>query len=147
MNERSYEIEDAANGTCAWLLVHETYLDWLSQARGLLWIKGKPGAGKSTLLKYALQSIQRDEPLSSNNVTTLSFFFHGRGVEIQRTPLGLFRSLLHQLLQRFPTQLLDVVRTFKSNCENMGRPEVKWNWHQPELRGFLETILPKVLEE
>src|SRR5580700_932468 len=119
MNDRRNNIGPAADGTCAWLLEHKTYSNWLSQNRGLLWIKGKPGAGKSTLLKYALQVLERHESLLPNKFATISFFFHSRGAEIQRASLGLFRSLLYQLLERFPSLLSSVVRTFKSRCEHL----------------------------
>src|SRR5438046_1775553 len=99
MNDRGNDIELATEGTCTWLLGNKTYLDWLSpNNRGLLWIKGKPGAGKSTLLKYAFQAIERNEHPHSNQAVTISFFFHGRGSDMQKTPLGLFRSLLYQLV-------------------------------------------------
>ncbi|OCL10292.1 Het-eN, partial [Glonium stellatum] len=147
MNDRGNDITPAAEGTCSWLLEHKIYKDWNSQSRGLLWIKGKPGAGKSTLLKYALQTFQRQEHSLPNKLTTLSFFFHGRGAEIQRTPLGLFRSLLHQLLDQFPDPCSDVVRIFKDKYDKIGQPVDKWNWHPQELQGFLEACLPKALEK
>lgn len=147
MNDRGIDINPAADGTCAWILEQKAYLSWLSQGQSLLWIKGKPGAGKSTLLKYILQSLPQHKPLCSGRAITLSFFFHGRGSEIQRTPLGLFRSLLHQLLKRFPTSMSDVVQTFKSRLEDQGDPGEKWNWRPLELQAFLESSLPKVLEQ
>ncbi|EPS29040.1 hypothetical protein PDE_03987 [Penicillium oxalicum 114-2] len=52
---RQNKIDIAAEGTCKWLLSHETLIRWTRQRRGLLWIRGKPGSGKSTLMKYALQ--------------------------------------------------------------------------------------------
>ena len=147
MNDRGNDITPAAQGTCSWLLKHKSYLGWTSQSRGLLWIKGKPGAGKSTLLKYALQTLERKEPSLPNKLSTLSFFFHGRGAEVQRNTLGFFRSLLYQLLERFPGPFLDVVQTFKDRRDKIGQPGDKWNWHQQELQDFLEASLPKVLEK
>ncbi|MCJ1348924.1 hypothetical protein MMC31_007157 [Peltigera leucophlebia] len=143
MNNRGIDIEQAADGTCIWLFTHKTYRQWLSQDQGLLWISGKPGAGKSTLMKYALQAIQQGESMSLSKPMTLSFFFHGRGAEIQRTPFGMFRSLLHQLLKKFPGPLSEVVRTFQSNCKDME----KWEWHQKDLQRLLKTCIPNVLEE
>ena len=145
MNDRRNDIKPETPGTCAWLLQHDAYKGWLSQHRGLLWIKGKPGAGKSTLLKYAFQAMKKDEP--SNSIVALSFFFYGRGAEIQRTPLGLLRSLLHEFLQRFPGPLADVVGTFKGRRQNMGKPGEEWHWHPQELQDFIETSLPEVLRE
>ncbi|KAG7415553.1 Protein TANC2 [Fusarium oxysporum f. sp. rapae] len=75
----------------------------------------------------------------------LSFFFHGRGSELQKTPLGLFRSLLHQLLRQVPEALTGLVATFQQRCENVGRPSEKWQWHPRELRRLFESSLLKVL--
>ena len=127
MNSRGSEIEPAAQGTREWLLRHPNYISWISQPPGLLWIKGKPGAGKSTLMKFTLDALDPSE-LRSRTIFTVSFFFHGRGAEIQKTPEGLFKSLLHQLLQRFPKSLSNAVQIFKSRYSSMGKHGEKWNW-------------------
>ncbi|KAL8364666.1 hypothetical protein RB595_003784 [Gaeumannomyces hyphopodioides] len=144
MHNRSHDIDRAVTGTCEWLLGHKTYRSWAACDRGLLWIKGKPGSGKSTLLKYALDN----GAMSSAGKTTLvlSFFFHGRGHELQRTPLGLYRSLLHQALSQIPDALPDLVDAFEKNRKEFGQPGEKWQWHPNELRRFFESSLPKVLE-
>src|SRR4051812_35877953 len=111
MNDRPNDIRHAAEGTCAWLLEHKTYKSWAAGHCGLLWIKGKPGSGKSTLLRHAIDGITRTHYFQENSAL-LSFFFHGRGAELQRTPLGLIRSLLHQLLPDDPDSLPDLVETF-----------------------------------
>src|SRR2546423_1442599 len=112
MHEREYDIRSQADKTCAWLLEHRTFLEWLAQRCGLLWIKGKPGAGKSTLLKYALRDTGK-LGLPQNRLVVASCFFHGRGAEIQKSPLGLFRSLLHQLLEQVPDWLYELTQSFE----------------------------------
>ncbi|KAM5349100.1 hypothetical protein ACJ41O_008923 [Fusarium nematophilum] len=107
-----------------WLLRHETYTSWASCSRGLLWIKGKPGAGKSTLLRHALDNVM-EMPGIGEDAIILSFFFHGRGTELQRTPLGLFRSLLYQL-REVPVALLRLVATFQKRRKAMGKSDEKW---------------------
>ncbi|KPA38507.1 nacht and ankyrin containing protein, partial [Fusarium langsethiae] len=144
MESRSKDVDTATPGTCKWLLGHGKYKSWEQNNRGLLWIKGKPGSGKSTLLRHALNRIQADK--GRDNAVVLSFFFHGRGVKLQRTPLGLFRSLLHQLLSRVPDALLKLIATFEERCKNMGEAGEKWQWHLNELRDFFRSSLPKVLE-
>ncbi|PNP60690.1 hypothetical protein FNYG_14580 [Fusarium nygamai] len=145
MNDRGNDIYHAAAGTCEWLLRHQTYRDWVSHRRGLLWIKGKPGSGKSTLLKYALQHAHGGHE-TEDKALILSFFFHGRGSELQRTPLGLFRSLLHQLLSQVPGALSNLIDTFEDRRRKLGTPGEKWRWHPQELPGFFESSLPKVLD-
>ncbi|KLU89688.1 hypothetical protein MAPG_08658 [Magnaporthiopsis poae ATCC 64411] len=141
MQERYYDIIPAVKGTCEWFLRHQTYKNWAACFRGLFWIKGKPGSGKSTLLKYALgnQASLKDGSL------VLSFFFHGRGVELQKTPLGLFRSLLHQVLSQAPDASPDLVGTFERNRKEIGQPGKKWEWHQEQLQSFFELSLSNVL--
>ncbi|KXX79794.1 Vegetative incompatibility protein HET-E-1 [Madurella mycetomatis] len=140
MQSRSHDIGSAVAGTCEWLLRHETYRTWAACDRGLLWIKGKPGSGKSTLLKYALGNHgARDSAL------VLSFFFHGRGDELQRTPLGLFRSLLHEVLKHVPGALQDLVDRFETKRKQNGKPGKDWHWHEEELWPFFTSSLPKVL--
>ncbi|KAI0455693.1 hypothetical protein F5B21DRAFT_178737 [Xylaria acuta] len=141
MDGRYNGVEQAVEGTCAWLLDHSSFRDWNLQDRGLLWILGKPGSGKSTLLKYALQKAPK---IDERTAISISFFFHGRGHELQKSPLGLFRSLLHQLLNRVPGALPDLVDKFEELQNTVGCPGDKWHWHPGQLQGFLETALLKI---
>ncbi|WAO96056.1 NACHT domain-containing protein [Fusarium falciforme] len=84
-------------------------------------------------------------PNTGEGALILSFFFHGRGSELQKTPLGLFRSLFHQLLRRVPEALTDLVDTFQQRCETIGKPGEEWQWHPRELQRFFESSLLKVL--
>lgn len=143
MHNRKYDIRSQADKTCAWLLKHETFLEWMHQPRGLFWIRGKPGAGKSTLLKYVLQETEKLE-LPPNRLVVASYFFHGRGAEIRKVTLGLFRSLLHQLLEKVPEILSELTQTFKSKLETQGEPEKDWKWHPMELQELLAASLLKV---
>jgi len=145
MNDRPNDIEHAAEGTCKWLPEHGTYKHWAACPRGLLWIKGKPGSGKSTLLRYALSKVAAI-PNFQEGALVLSFFFHGRGAELQRTPLGFFRSLLHQLLPQVPDALPDLVETFRRRLKEIGKPKEGWEWHQNELWDFFESSLPVILQ-
>ncbi|KAH7008755.1 ankyrin repeat-containing domain protein [Ilyonectria destructans] len=145
MDSRFHDIDTAAQGTCEWLLRHQTYTRWASCDQGVLWIKGKPGSGKSTLLRHILGKVVAI-PTTAESDLILSFFFHSRGAELQRTPLGLFQTLLYQLLRQVPDALQDLVATFKQRCETIGKPGEKWQWHPGELQCFFELSLPKVLE-
>ncbi|KAH8729736.1 hypothetical protein BGZ61DRAFT_345615, partial [Ilyonectria robusta] len=141
MDSRFHDIDTAAQGTCQWLLQHKMYTSWASCDRGLLWIKGKPGSGKSTLLGHVLRNL-----VAAEGDLILSFFFHGRGAGLQRTSLGLFQSLLHQLLCQVPDTLQDLVATFQQRCETVGKPGAQWQWHPHELQRFFESSIPKVLK-
>ncbi|GKZ71810.1 hypothetical protein AnigIFM50267_007853 [Aspergillus niger] len=93
------EILDAHDTTCAWVLERPEFKTWmcgedLKSHGGFFWIKGKPGAGKSTLMKYLLPKAKR----SKTDTVITSFFFHAQGVDLERSTVGMYRSLLHQLL-------------------------------------------------
>lgn len=136
MNDRQSGIDIPAGGTCKWLLKHKSWESWRGSDRGLLWIKGMPGSGKSTLLRYALYELKKSE--SSSRTLILSHFFHGRGVELQRSRLGLVRSLLYQVLDQVPEALSSLVTTFQERRDNIGKPGEDWDWELDELRNSLE---------
>ncbi|KAF5966104.1 ankyrin repeats (3 copies) domain-containing protein [Fusarium bulbicola] len=104
MNIRWHEISPAVNGTCTWIFSNPEYKKWAQgDAHRLFWIEGGPGCGKSTLFKYLRDhhsTMMNDS--SGLGVIVLSFFFHDQGVELQRSRLGLFRTLLYQLVSRMP---------------------------------------------
>lgn len=88
--------------TCQWLFAREEYTSWrdpeaLHKHHGLFWIKGKPGAGKSTLMKCARQYGD-----NTHKDLTISFFFHARSGDLERSAEGMYRSLLYQLLEGMP---------------------------------------------
>jgi hypothetical protein len=146
MDDRASDIKPQVNGSCSWLPEHHDYKKWISSRRGLLWIKGKPGAGKSTLMKYCVQTVHAYSVAnSSDDPFTVSFFFHGRGSALQKTPQGLFRSLSHQLLRQFPQHCSSIVKLFKK--KNTDHGENKWNWHERELLEAINSSLLAILKE
>ena len=116
-----------AEDTCTWLLEHPEYQNWTSsQSRGVLWIQGKPGSGKSTLMHFLVEHLKAKAELDQSVVC--SFFIHGRGSKLQKTPIGLYRSLLHQILGEpdlQPPQRL--VTAFNKKMKSMGStPNRNW---------------------
>lgn len=144
MENRYYDIDAAQTGTCEWLSRHEIYREWVKRNRGLLWIKGKPGSGKSTLLRHALKN-EKERRNIEEKPLILSFFFHGRGAELQKKPVGFYRSLLHQL-RMIPDAVSDVVNTFKEKCETFGEVGKTWQWHPKQLRDLFESSIPEALK-
>ncbi|KAL4983737.1 hypothetical protein BDW68DRAFT_181317 [Aspergillus falconensis] len=91
--------------TCQWFLSHPDYQAWLDpeqlkQNHGFLWISGKPGAGKSTMMKFAYSNMKKKARYK--HAVTASFFFNARGELLERSILGMYRSLLLQLLEGYP---------------------------------------------
>lgn len=135
---RRNDIIDPAPATCAWILDHTRYHKWLDQGHGLLWIKGNPGSGKSTVLKHVLETAER-EP--EQTFIVASFFFHGRGAPIQRNVLGLFRSLLHQILQQNRALLSDLTYLYNKKSETEGQYGIDWTWNENQLQSFFKSYV------
>ncbi|ORY14347.1 hypothetical protein BCR34DRAFT_599325 [Clohesyomyces aquaticus] len=131
---------NALDGTCRWILKSSCFNSWLRgedelAQPGLLWIKGKLGSGKSTLMKEASRLLKRQYPDGNSKIA--SFFFasqrrteldstfasHGK-TEPDSTPLGLFRSLLHQLLPEFPAECLTLIDTYQRKL--IDQSKVQW---------------------
>ncbi|KAH6856019.1 hypothetical protein B0I37DRAFT_424890 [Chaetomium sp. MPI-CAGE-AT-0009] len=140
MNDRSADIKVPTLGTCQWLFHHKEWKRWLSDRGDLMWIKGKPGSGKSTLLRYAESELKKTRVKRGD--LTLSFFFHGRGEELQRSPLGMYRSLLCQLLKQEPESLSQLVETFKSKWD--GKQGSKVTWDVEHLGNFLDWAMDEI---
>jgi ankyrin repeat protein len=96
-------------------------------------------------MKFAFYHVARDQFAPGNSVLNVSFFFHGRGVDLQRTRLGLFRSVLYQILHHDPSTLSTLVQAFEKK-QKMGKPGEECDWQESELLGFLEASLPVALE-
>lgn len=141
--EQDQEIT-AHKNTCAWLREHESYRTWMAQDSGLLWILGLPGAGKSTLMKYAVQQ-HRDQRRDAE--VTAAFFVHARGMELQRSPVGLYRSILNQILPSYPAHLGKLARMHGERTHTRGSFDQKWIWHEEELRVYLTSILSEASHE
>ncbi|KAI0971981.1 hypothetical protein F4678DRAFT_64958 [Xylaria arbuscula] len=144
MNTRRLNLEKPAEQTCLWLFEHVAYQDWFlgrnqDKYAGLLWLKGKPGSGKSVLMKEAVRQAMLGQDKS--DYWAAAFFFNANGGELEKSPLGLFRSLLHQLLpkdsehfQRF-RKLWD-----ERNSEFYENGSKSCPWQETELRSFFHSM-------
>jgi hypothetical protein len=111
MRDRYEGIESAHKNTFKWIF-HEPgdwnkpwddFAQWLKAGDGIYWVSGKAGSGKSTLMRYII-----DNPLTkthlqnwtkdSNQLLIAGFFFWISGAPDQSSQVGLFRSLLFELL-------------------------------------------------
>jgi ankyrin repeat protein len=110
----------------------------MRQSQGIFWIKGNPGSGKSVLMKYALGMMNNTQP----KAVVASFFIHGQGMDLQRSPLGLFRALLHSLLESFQAQLNKLTEKFNDYQRRFGNyQEKRWQWNEEELKECLKEVL------
>ncbi|TFB02584.1 Ankyrin repeat domain-containing protein 50 [Trichoderma ghanense] len=137
IDARQTTIKRAHSKTCQWLLHRPEYLDWLDPAKfrehhGFLWIKGKPGTGKSTLMKFALQNAQRKR----GGKIIIHFFFNARGEHLEKSTVGMYRSILLQLLERIPA-LQDTVELPGS----IARFGEDYHWNTEILTDLLEQAI------
>lgn len=67
-----------------------------------------------------------------------AFFFNTRGNELEKTPTGLFRTLLYKLCQRISALRNLVVKTYIEKCRliNPG-----WQWQLSELKELLSSVV------
>ncbi len=84
---------------------HPSFRSWLEgNTQEIYWITGKPGSGKSTLMKFITTHRNVREHLSiwagSVPAIVASFYSWNAGTELQKSPEGLLRSLLHQCLSQ-----------------------------------------------
>ncbi|PQE10657.1 Pfs NB-ARC and Ankyrin domain protein [Rutstroemia sp. NJR-2017a BBW] len=108
IDDRFHNIRSGHSRTCKWLLTSPVYLEWLNDSilpehHGFFWVRGKPGSGKSTLTKFTFLELKKSFP----DTLLVSFFFNARGTLMEKSTLGLYRSLLVQFLDLFPDDQLN----------------------------------------
>ncbi|KAF3142747.1 hypothetical protein TWF703_000250 [Orbilia oligospora] len=137
MDSRQVTIKTAHAETCRWLLTKPEFKNWLddnqiSDHHGFLWIKGKPGTGKSTLMKFALKHCER----TIKKAKFLSFFFNARGEGLEKTTIGMYRSLLYQLLKKIPR--------LQTVFDTLGPPETLASGYSSDI-GLLQDTFSRAL--
>ncbi|KAF2440909.1 hypothetical protein P171DRAFT_434643 [Karstenula rhodostoma CBS 690.94] len=78
---------------------------WLGDSNGqnVFWLTGKPGSGKSTLMKYLFRNeelfpfLERWSGHSPGILT--GFFLWNCGTDLQKTTIGLLRTIIYEALQ------------------------------------------------
>ncbi|KAK3896579.1 ankyrin repeat domain-protein, partial [Staphylotrichum tortipilum] len=141
LGARLHDIAAAYSGTCDWLFSTTQFQEWRDRAdlpahNGVLWIKGKPGAGKSTLMKHALRHCE--EVFADHLI--VAYFFNARGEDLEKTPRGMLRSIVYQLLNKDDTLYEQFYRIYKqqSTCY-----KGEWEWQPGQLKDFVRSIINK----
>ncbi|KAI6355608.1 hypothetical protein MCOR31_011144 [Pyricularia oryzae] len=141
IDARQNDIAPPHPETCEWLFESPEFQRWQDPRcrathNGVLWIKGKPGAGKSTLIKHAFRRFQRD---LFRHHTIVAHFFNARGDRLEKTALGLLRSMVYQLL-RSDNALYDrfvhVFREKQIHCH-----DTQLEWRLSELQQFVHSTV------
>jgi ankyrin repeat protein len=146
MGLRQASIGQPMQATCEWIFQSSQFQDWasnkkLDQSNGIIWIKGKPGSGKSTIMKK-LYEVRRNLAGAGNPAgppLLLEFFFNARGGVLERTPLGLFRSLVYQILVACPALLSRFTQKLKSSTRSFAHDTLALTLQ--ELQSFFHESL------
>lgn len=131
MNTRARNVATALPTTCEWLLDHQTFVAWTDGSKihnhnGFLWIKGKPGSGKSTIMKEKLVWVEK----TWSDQIVLSYFFNARSSNLlEKSSIGSYRVLLHQLLCQLPS----IHSLFATNFASKVREGDVEGWYWTEL--------------
>ena len=139
MDQRLMNIRIAHNRTCTWLFEQPQFKDWRDTAKrdehhGFLWIKGKPGCGKSTIMKNALLRAKKER----SHEITISYFFNARAPDpLEKSSLGMYRSLVHQLLIAIPELQSNFAAQFHRKLDD-GKVDV---WTMEELQNFILSVV------
>lgn len=139
MNARLQGFKKPHDITCTWLFEQSEYKDWLNpdktpEHHGFLCIKGKPGVGKSTMMKQALAHVRNE----IKHATVISFFFNAKGKSYEKSALGMYRSLLFQLLTEIP----EVQNQFNSSA--MQKCGDGYEWDVEELQDILVSVINSI---
>ena len=119
LRERRSNIKNSHANTYHWIFerdgLHEDVklMEWLDTGSGAYWIAGKAGSGKSTLMKLLCKDERTHEALKrwagrEHTLITASHFFWSGGNQLQKSQIGLLRSLMYQILQQYPP-LIEIV--------------------------------------
>ncbi|RYP60263.1 hypothetical protein DL770_010028 [Monosporascus sp. CRB-9-2] len=139
---RRDDIAHAYPHTCEWLFHTTEFREWrertdLPTHKGVLWIKGKPGAGKSTLMKHTLRHCQK----VFGDRLIVAYFFNARGDGLEKSLLGMLRSILYQLLSQDDVWYEHFVPLFRDKEEK--HKVWGWEWQQLQLKEFMLSEIQK----
>lgn len=165
MSERADRITNAHPKTFDWLFETQTdqdalgnlqsnaksmsFVQWLrSQNDTIFWITGKPASGKSTLMKFISTHGSLYDHLrvwaGEAKLVVASFYFWGPGSNIQKSRVGLLRSLLYQVLVQQP-ELCEVVTPRRwAFFSQVGIDAKSPEWEWTELRRCLERFANQI---
>ena len=154
MHARQEGIDQAHEETFEWIFAKQGdnvrpwyhFVDWLENGHGTYWISGKAGSGKSTLMNFIYHNPRTVAALkvwSGNDETFISnFFFWNPGTQLQKSLAGLLRSLIYQIIGRYP-YLMPVLA--ESTVLAQHRLQQLPTWTENRLRAALKSLLSRRL--
>lgn len=112
LRAREESIDPAHASTFQWTLREDSqenvkwsnFAQWLLAGDGIYWIRGKAASGKSTLMRFLTEAPETKDMLrkwaGNSRLHVASFYFWHLGTKLQKSQVGLLRSLLLSLCLR-----------------------------------------------
>ena len=129
----------------------DSIVQWFERGDGIYWISGKAGSGKSTLMNYICQDSRSQDLLKvwsgTKDTLTLTFFFWNAGTSLEKSTEGLLRSVLYQILNRFPALIpsaYDERSDLSSGQSAFGQTLA---WTERRLLKAFHNLVPQVQKE
>lgn len=140
---RQEAIKEAHTRTFDWMLTdpQSDFCTWTQSGGSVFWVAGKAGSGKSTLMKYINEHPRTSELLGAwagnERVVIASHYFWYAGTRMQKSQLGLLRSILLQIVRKCPALVYTVVpKRFKETSPG----EEFFPWSRAELNVTMRAI-------
>ncbi|KAL9095515.1 MAG: hypothetical protein Q9165_002386 [Trypethelium subeluteriae] len=116
----SGQIRDPRNKRAASRKASDEFLAWLRDGNGIFWITGIAGSGKSTIMKHIANSNYVKKFLLTANtnahpIVAVHFFYRDSSGGLTTSKEGLLRSLLYQILDQAPMDVIELAWRRRKN--------------------------------
>ncbi|KAH8702793.1 hypothetical protein GQ44DRAFT_596720, partial [Phaeosphaeriaceae sp. PMI808] len=154
IGDRQAEVSETYGNTFQWVFDRQLALDcewdslsqWLENGDGCFWINGKAGSGKSTLMKFIGKEPKTQKLLATwadgEPLLSTSFYFWSTGTTLQKSQLGLLRTILYEALSQTPG-LIPVV--FPTLCRYFSRRKLADDPSLPELKDAFTRLITQTI--
>lgn len=123
------------------------FVEWLRGNHSIYWIQGKAGSGKSTLMKFLSQHSETLKHLGfwagHQELITARFYFWNSGSSLQKSQIGLIRSLLFEILRQCP----ELLKRVRQNFSLLKKDRLVWlfdrtvDWQYEELLQVYQYVV------
>ncbi|OAP62334.1 hypothetical protein AYL99_04537 [Fonsecaea erecta] len=151
--DRRAMISEAHRTTFDWIFEDDyvcnsdrlTFSDWLKNeqpSNGLFFVNGKPGSGKSCLMRYLSNHAKLKALLEkwagNKSLRVASAFFWRAGTKLQKSVVGILRTLLYQFLKQ-DSSLLPIAHPERWRAYYLGQSNLE-DWSVQELTAAIARL-------